>query len=307
MAGLAGAVALMLVAATVALVAPPRSGPVEAAAAATLARAGGPYDGLGTWVDMYSWSNAFTGGAPHFGPADIDAMAAAGVQTLYIQAASQTGPATVLEADRLLPLITQAHRAGVAVVVWYLPSLVNLADDMARLVEISHLPSDGIAVDIESTDVGDIATRNAALVTLSRQLHEAVPRSPLGAIVLPATQLEVINTRYWPSFPYADLAPFYDTWLPMVYWTGRLADSGFRDGYRYTADSIERLRADLGPRLGAAAKINPIGGVSVDGIGASDLSGFVRAVKDTHSQGGSIYEWPGTDPAAWSTLRALHS
>jgi hypothetical protein len=305
MAGLVGAVALMLVAATVVLVAIPRPGPVEAAAATNLTR--NPYVGLGAWVDMYSWSDSFTGAAPHFGLADVDAMAAQGVQTLYIQAASQTGPATVLEADRLLALIAQAHRVGVAVVVWYLPSLVNLADDMARLLEISNLPSEGIAVDIESTDVADVAARNAALVSLSRQLHLAVPTRPLGAVVLPATQLEVINTHYWPSFPYADLAPFYDTWLPMVYWTGRLPESGFHDGYRYTADSIERLRADLGPRLGPMAKVNPIGGVSVDGMAPSDMAGFVKAVKDTHSQGGSIYEWPGTDLGAWAVLRALRS
>lgn len=297
----------MLVASAVILVVPTRSSAGEVAAAAALARPRDPYAGLGTWVDMYSWSTTFTGGAPRFGLADIDAMAAQGVQTLYIQAASQTGPATVLEADLLLSLIARAHRAGIAVIVWYLPTLVNLADDMARFLEISHLPSEGIGVDIESTDIGDIAGRNAALVSLSRQLHLAVPAKPLGAIVLPATQLEVVNTHYWPSFPYADLAPFYDTWLPMVYWTGRLPESGFRDGYRYTADSVERLRADLGPVLGPLAKINPIGGVSVDGVAASDMEGFVKAINDTHSQGGSIYEWPGTDPAAWAVLRALRS
>ena len=207
----------------------------------------GPYDGLGSWVDMFSWSATFTpGGNPHFGLADIDAMAAKGVQNLYIQGASQTGPATVLEADRLLALIARAHRDRIAVVVWYLPSLVNPADDLARLLAISRLPAEGVAVDIESIDVANVAARNAALVGLSRQLRQALPDRPLGAIVMPATQLEVVNPYYWPSFPYLDLAPFYDAWLPMTYWTGRLPESGFRDGYRYTADSIHRLRLDLG-------------------------------------------------------------
>lgn len=301
MVGLAAAIAVVLLSALVSL--PGKSGQADAAAA--FARARGPYEGLGTWVDMYSWSNTFTGGVPRFGLADVDAMARSGVQTLYIQAASQTGPPTVLEADQLLPLIRRARERRISVVVWYLPTLVNLADDMTRFLEISRLPADGVAVDIESTAVADVGRRNAALVSLSQQLRRALPGRPLGAIVLPATLLEVVNPKFWPGFPYAALAPSYDAWLPMVYWTGRLASSGFRDAYRYTVDSVRRLRSDLGPA--AAAPINPIGGVSVDGIGLGDMSGFVSAAKDTGSVGGSVYEWPGTDPAAWPVLRALRA
>jgi hypothetical protein len=303
MVGSAAAIAVVLLSALVSQVLPGKSGRIDAAAA--FARSRGPYEGLGTWVDMYSWSNTFTGGAPHFGLADVDAMASAGVQTLYIQAASQTGPATVLEGDRLLALIRRAHQRRIFVVVWYLPTLVNLADDMTRLLEISELPADGVAVDIESTDIADVGRRNAALISLSQQLRFALPGRPLGAIVLPATLLEVVNTSYWPNFPYVALAPSYDAWLPMVYWTDRLASSGFRDGYRYTVDSVRRLRRDLG--AAAAAPVNPIGGVSVDGIGLGDMSGFVNAAKDTGSVGGGVYEWPGTDPAAWPVLRALRA
>jgi hypothetical protein len=266
---------------------------------------------------MYSWSQTFSNGTPRLGLGDIDAMAAAGVQTLYIQAASQTGPATVLEPDRLVPLLQRARHLGISVVVWYLPRLVNVADDMARLLEISNLPADGVAVDIESTDVADIGQRNAALISLTQQLRWALPTLPLGAIVLPATLLEVVNTNYWPGFPYVALAQYYDAWLPMVYWTGRRADSGFRDGYRYTADSINRLRADLGAAPGSARSakgaargavaVNPIGGVSVDGVGVADLNGFVVAARATGSVGGSFYEWPGTDSSAWSVLRALRA
>ncbi len=303
MVGVAAALAVVLLSALVYQVLPGKSGHIDTAAA--FARAPGPYEGLGAWVDMYSWSNTFTGGAPRFGLADIDAMAAAGVQTLYIQAASQTGPATVLEPDLLVPLIRRAHKNRMSIVVWYLPTLVNLADDMARFLEIARLPADGVAVDIESTDVADVGHRNAALISLSQQLRFALPGRPLGAIVLPATLLEVVNTNYWPDFPYVALAPSYDAWLPMVYWTDRLTSSGFRDAYRYTVDSVRRLRHDLG--VAARAPVNPIGGVSVDGIGIGDMSGFVNAAKDTASVGGSIYEWPGTDAAAWPVLRALRA
>jgi hypothetical protein len=305
MATLAGAITLVLVSCAVVLAASSRSGKALAAQSDVVRRA--PFDGLGSWVDMYSWSQTFSAGGPHFGLADVDAMATAGVQTLFIQAASQTGPATVLEPDRLRPLIVRARQAGMSVVVWYMPTLVNLADDLTRLQEIARLPADGVAVDIESTAVSDIAARNAALVALSRQLRRLLPHFPLGAITLPATLLEVVNPKYWPAFPYTDLAASYDAWLPMVYWTDRLASSGLRDGYRYTADSIGRLRRDLGPVAGPAARIDPIGGVSVDGLAAGDLAGFVQAAREGHSSGGSLYEWPGTAPEAWGILRPLRS
>jgi hypothetical protein len=265
-----------------------------------------PYLGVGAWVDIFSWSDTYTGGAPRFGLSDIDAMARSGVQTLYIQAASQIGPAATLEPDRLLSLVNRAHHLGLSVVVWYQPTLVNVADDLTRLLAIGHLPADGVAVDIESTDVAAVAQRNASLVTLSADLRHALPKRPLGAIVLPATLLEVVNPAYWPAFPYLALAPLYDAWLPMVYWTDRLARSGFRDGERYTTDSVTRLRTDLGS-TGSTTLINPIGGVSTDGLAPGDVSGFVIAAQQTKSVGGSLYEWPGTDPSDWQALRPLRS
>lgn len=265
-----------------------------------------PYRGLGAWVDMYSWSATFTGGWPTFGPGDLAAVARAGIQTLYLQGASQTGPATALEAERLDALIVAAHGVGLSVVVWYQPTLVDVATDLARLVAISRLPADAVAVDIESTAVADLATRNAALISLSQKLRRALPARLLGAIVLPPALLEVVNPKYWPDFPYTALAASYNAWLPMVYWTDRLRASGYRDGYAYTVASITRLRADLGATT-TSAVISPIGGVSVDGLSVADLSGFVDAAKQTRSAGGSLYEWPGTSLADWTLLRPLRA
>jgi len=171
-----------------------------------------PFAGLGSWVDMYAWSVSFAGPNPRFGLAAVDTMAADGVQTLFIQGASQTGPATVLEPERLSALIARAHQRSMAVVVWYLPSLVNPADDLTRLLAIGHLTVDGVGVDIESTDVGDIGQRNAALIHVSQELRRDLPRTPIGAIVMPPTLLEVINPNFWPSFPWRAIAGSYDAW-----------------------------------------------------------------------------------------------
>jgi len=281
-----------------------RAAPAVPAARSQPAASRHPFNGLGTWVDMYAWTETFSGGHPRFGPADIDTMAADGVQTLFIQAASQTGPAAVLEPARLRPLLDRAHRRRLEVVVWYLPGLADPADDLARLRAVAALPADGVGVDIESRNIVDVAQRNAALVSLSQQLRPIVGNRPVGAIVLAPSLLEVVNPGFWPAFPWRAIASLYDAWLPMAYWTGRLAGSGFRDGYAYTVDSVRRLRADLGL---VSPRIHPIGGNAIDGIELGQVDRFVAGVQASGTTGGSLYEWTATDPAAWGHLKALRS
>src|SRR5947207_14575968 len=85
--------------------------------------------------------------------------------------------------------------------------------------------------------------------------------------------MEVVNPNYWPGFPWRGIAPYYDVWLPMSYWTWRTQQSGYHEGYRYTAENVNRLRADLGL---AAAPVHPIGGLS-DTATTGDVDGMVRA------------------------------
>ena len=261
------------------------------------------FRGLGTWADVYDWSATFTNGKPRFGPDDVDRMAAQGVQTLYIQTAHADVPGPVLEPDRLLPIIARARQRGVRVVGWYLPNLQDVGADLQRLVAIARLGADGIGVDIESRAVSDVAARNDRLVALSRRLRAAAPGRAIGAIVLPPTLTEVVNPAYWPSFPWRAIAPFYDVWLPMAYWSVRSNASGYRDGYRYVADSIIRLRNDLGQPL---APVHAIGGIA-DQVDASATRRFVAAVRATNSAGGSLYDWRTTAPTLWASLRSLRS
>src|SRR5262249_60400906 len=102
-----------------------------------------------------------------------------------------------------------------------------------------------------------VAGRNRRVVELAKQLREMVgPAAPVAAIVYPAVQLEVINQRLWPSFPYRALAPHVDVWMPMAYWTFR--DGPYRDAERYVTESVQRLRANLGDE---DARVHPIGGI----------------------------------------------
>ncbi|HUR19123.1 MAG TPA: hypothetical protein VMZ51_09360 [Acidimicrobiales bacterium] len=264
----------------------------------------GPYRGLGTWVDVYDWSNTYTNGRPTTSPDDLDRMAEAGVQTLYIQASKHDAPSDVLEPELLQAYIDRAGARGVNVVVWYLPTLVDVGRDLRRLQAVAALPGiDGLAVDIEARNVGDVNERNRRLVELSSSLRQSLPGRTIAAIVLPPVVLEVVNPNFWPNFPYHEIARSYDLWMTMGYWTNRKADSGYRDAYRYTRENVERLRAGLGQ---PDAPVHPIGGIGTS-TNAGDVDGYIRAIADTRGIGGSLYDWHTTAAALWPALRGLRS
>ena len=259
-----------------------------------------PYLGLATWVDVYDWSH-YKGSTPSVGPDQVDQMAAAGVQTLFLQTAKHDTPQDISEPELLVPIINRAHQHGIEVVAWYLPTLEDPANDLRRLVASANLDVDGLAVDIESRKVADVNERNRRLIDLSAALRQAVPGRTIGAIVLPPVLLEVVNPNYWPSFPWREIAPYYEVWQTMGYWTDRTWASGHRDAYSYTAENLRRLRNNLGQ---PDALVHPVGGIG-DETNDADLDGFRRAAVEGRAIGASIYDWRTTKPEAWARLRVF--
>jgi hypothetical protein len=257
------------------------------------------FRGLGAWVDVFDWSNEFSNNKPSVGVAAVDRMADLGTQTLYIQAAKQESANEIVDPDLLHPLINRAHERGMAVVAWYLPTLDDPARDLARLLAISRLKVDGIGVDIESRKVDDAAERTKRLVNLSATLREQLPGRAIAAVVMPPVATDVINPAFWPGFPWHELRPLYDLWMPMDYWTFRKADSGYRDAYRYTAENIDRLRADLGA---PNAVVHPIGGLG-EGTTTADGDAYYKAASERGVIGGGLYDYRTTADDLWSGLR----
>ncbi len=255
------------------------------------------YAGLGTWIDAYDWSRTFGKDGPLVEVADIDRMADLGVQTLYVQTSRWNAPADILEPERLVPLIERAQARGMHVVAWYLPTFVDPAADLRRLLAAATLDVDAVAVDIESRDVTDTDERNRRLVELSHDLRQALPGVALGAIVFPPVVMEVVNPSFWPGFPWSELAPLYDVWVPMAYQSFRTDASGYRDGYRYTAENIDRLRAHVGDH----AVVHPVGGIA-DATTTSDVEGMIAAAGERGAIGGSLYDWRTTGPELWPHL-----
>lgn len=260
----------------------------------------GAYAGLGTWVDVYDWSRTFGGSGALVDAGEVDRMADLGVQTLYIQTSRWNVAEDILEPERLLPIIERARQRGMSVVSWYLPTFVDPVQDLRRLVAAASLDVDAVGVDIESRDIAETAERNRRLVELSRSLRSALPGVAIGAIVFPPVVMEVINTSFWPNFPWEELVPFYDVWVPMAYQSFRTSASGYRDGGRYIAENIDRLRA----HVGAGAVVHPVGGIA-DATTAADVDGMVAAAAQRGAIGGSLYDWRTTAPGLWPHLQAF--
>lgn len=270
-----------------------------------------PFRGLGTWVDVFDFSRRYMQegeASPVVTPERVDEMADRGVRTLYIQA-SRDDPRTpgLLESPRVLGrFLVRAHARGMQVVAWYLPKKYDRRDlerlRAMREFRVQGQGFDAIGVDIEfRADVPDLAERNRRLVELSRRLREESGSLPLAAVVLPPVVTDIINPRYWPEFPWRELAPVYDAWLPMAYWTTRSAGSEWRDAHRYVTANVTMVRRHLGD-LGAP--VHPIGGIG-DRATRADYRGFVRAARETGSIGASVYDFRTTAPAAWPILQRL--
>jgi hypothetical protein len=265
----------------------------------------GPFRGLGTWVDAYDYSPSrqTPGRAPPITPSLIAGLPELGVRTLYLQVtrADDGVPGHLLDAALLAEIVRRAHVAGLAVVGWYLPTLSNVAADFADLSALETLRPDALALDIEWTQgVPVTKTRNRRLASLSERVRLLVGRQqPIGAIVYPAVQLEVLNRLLWPRFPYRRLARYVDVWLPMTYFTLRSDGTVWRDAFHYTDESVRRLRGDLGDRH---AVVHVIGGIA-DATTPADYDGFLRAASKTRAVGYSMYDLNTTPLAAWAYLR----
>jgi uncharacterized lipoprotein YddW (UPF0748 family) len=295
------AVALALLAASI--------GTADALPLATKRTDVGAYRGLGTWIDVYDYVPAFqnAGQDPAVTTASFADISRLGIKTVYLQAAQDDdrSPGATIDPKLLGRMLRAAHHAKLRVVAWYLPRFTDVNADFRRVRALSNFKAngeqfDGLALDIEwNRGVPDATERNAALVSLSKRVRKLAGDRPVGAIVLEPVFLEEVSPDYWPEFPWRQLSSLYDVWLPMSYWTNRTADSGYKDGFKYTDENIRRVRSNLGKKN---APVHAIGGIA-DAALLKDYAGFVQAVRKDGAIGWSIYDYNTTVSSAWPQLR----
>ncbi len=295
---------------------PAPANPPTRPAAATL----DPYRGLGAWVDRIDYTVKFGKPIPAVNVASIDAMAAAGIQTVYIQAAHWSTTPDVLEPERLLPMIDRAHALGMQVVLWYLPFLIDVNTDLRKVVALANLDVDGIQIDIESKSITDVALRNQRLAEFNKNVRLLLPGRVVTADILPSVWLDPAPDRWtWPEvplrnikpwwrgpFPFADVVANYDLLAIQTYWSENNKYSGWRDSSAFVTESVNRLRATINR---PDYPIHLIGGVARQGTTATlnDMAGFIEAARAAGTFGISMYDWDSTPVSWWSTLWGFRS
>lgn len=267
---------------------------------------GGPrlaaFAGLSTWVDLYDTEVA---------PRDQAAIAAAGgAELLYVQTARFNSPHDLHDAARLGELLEAAHDHGIAVMTWYIPDFLDVERDLRRAQTAMAFTSprgdrpDAFGLDIETEFVTDVAERTRRLLDLSARLRLwsdplATGRGmPMAAIVLPPLQLD-LRPSWWPAFPYAELRPFYDVYVPMSYSSFRGTDP--ETTYRWNLANVIEMRNRAGdPNL----PVHLAGGIA-DKL--SDVAAFTRAAAEAKVLGAGLYDLDTTPPESWAALRALRA
>jgi hypothetical protein len=256
----------------------------------------GPFRGAGVWVDIYdeeAWNDP--AGA-------VETMAANGVRTLFLQSSNADRDEAFVHREQAAALLEAAHDRGLLVVAWYLPHLTDLGLDRSRARAAIGFASprgdrfDGFALDIESPAVHDPLRRSERLISLSERLREvAGERYPLGAIVPSPVRL-ADDDRYWPGFPWGDIARTYDAVLPMTYFTFRV--HGPERTVGYVTRAVEEIRAGVGSD---DVPIHVIGGLARD-MSVPEARAFVGAVRATGVIGASWYTLPFVTEEQWAIL-----
>ena len=259
-----------------------------------------PYRGLGTWVSIF-------GTQAYLSPDSVAAaIAARGVKTVYVETGNYSQPDDIVRPTELGVFVDALHMHGVRAVAWYLPGLRKPAVDLRRSLAAIHFETpgfgrfDGFALDIESSAVKWPALRTKRVLALSHELRRAVGSGyALGAIIPAPRGMEQVP-KYWPDFPYAQLARIYDVFLPMVYWT--FSEKGPDGTYGDLAWSLAILRDATGnPRL----PIHVVGGTT-DHAKLAEVQAFAQVVHDEGPLvGWSLYDWFATKPAAWPVLDSI--
>lgn len=269
-----------------------------AGSASTRATETSVFSGLATWVDVY---DSAVYGSPEATAARI---AARGVRTVFAETANDRSTVDVVNPAALGRFVDALHAQGVAVVGWYLPGFVKPALDVrrTRAMLTFRTPTgggfDAVGLDIESLRLKSVGLRTRRLLALARRLDAEAGDVPVAAITYPGRAFER-HATWWPAFPWSDLVPLFDTFVPMTYTGGGF--KGYDATYGYVARSLRLLRSAVGPDV----PVHAAGGVA-NRMNAEELKAFTDAVVDDGSVSGwSLYDFATTTPAGWGALVPL--
>ncbi len=258
------------------------------------------FSGLGTWIDVFDTSLYRTP------KQTADRIARRGVEAVWIETSNDRSTTDVVDAKGLGRLVDELHARDVKVVAWMLPGHDQQVRDIRRAGAMLSFRTatggafDGVALDIESLRVKNVALRTARMLGLLKRLRTDAGETPVAAITYPPRALER-HATWWPGFPWAAIASQVDAVVPMLYTGGGF--SGYDATYGYVARSLRLLHA----AIGVDVPVHAAGGVA-NRMNPDELKAFADAVADDGgSAGWSLYDYTTMTTAAWNALAPLEN
>ena len=253
---------------------------------------------LGAWIDVFDHNDDPNSILPL-----VRGVAKQGVRTLYLESARYTSATDIQFPRAVGAALDEAKKLGMRVVAWYPPGFADLEKDVNRSIAAIRFRSpggnrfDAFGADIEYTAaLPDHNERTKRTIEYSRRIRTAAsPGYALAAIVIPPTSLQV-NPGRWPDFPWQAIAPFYDVFMPMNYWTARQKTP-------QTASDLTRANVNETKRL-TGRPVHIIGGLG-EYADEAQVAAYVKAARETGSLGGGLYDYTTTRAEVWDELRAL--
>jgi uncharacterized lipoprotein YddW (UPF0748 family) len=245
-----------------------------------------PLAGKGMW--LWKFRSTENGDAD----AIVTKAVAAGLHQLWVRVGdSQDG---FYAADVLDQLVPRAHSHGLAVIGWGFPYLYDpVADAGWSSAALAWHSRDGqtldaFSPDLETASEGVVVTDRRVQVYLGQVAPSAGDR-PLIATVFRPTD------RLWGSYPYAAIAPYVDSFAPMVYW-------GCTEPGVAAAQALERLAA-LRPvhLIGQGYNMADEGGRRV-APSADETWRFLDVAQNGGALGASFWSWQDINQEQWTAM-----
>jgi hypothetical protein len=263
---------------------------------------------LGTWIDLFDYTDATTDATIQSRVADMQAK---GVKTIYVET-GRYNTGTFLYPAQIDMWLARAHAAGLKVAGWYFPAYSEfLSGDIAKTAAIASYISpagqrfDGLAIDIEYRGKNSSKTEFFNGITS----HLAGVRArvglvyPVGAITFAPLDMDIWPAG-WDGFPWAAVGKYANVEMPMGYWSNR--DSRCASGqtqycpYQYTLQNIQRSHNYTG------LPVHDIGGVA-NAVTTTEVTKYVQGARDGRAIGGGLYDYRTTAAAYWTPLAGLNS
>jgi hypothetical protein len=194
--------------------------------------------------------------------------------------------------ERLLPV---AHQAGLKVVGWDYPYLLDAVADGDRAgEEINYVTASGDRIDAFAADI-ETASEGTNLTVDAVRLYNVRTRQRAGDLFPLIAAVPRPSPSRW--FPYAEATQLFDAVAPMVYWVNR-------DPATDVARAIADLRPLNKPILPVGQSYDP----GIDGShswgppSAGDINKFMQTAGDLGVPSYSFWSWDTANPEQWSAI-----